>query len=87
VRKCRVCGCTDVMPCIDDLGQACAWAGPDLCSACAEAGEDEPLVQLCTESQAGAFLRAMRQADVDVARAQSRVATAFDRYLSAGGGV
>jgi hypothetical protein len=86
VRRCRVCGCTDVTPCIDALGQPCAWVGPDLCSACEEAGQDEPLVELCTEGQASAFIRAMRQADAGVARARSRVDAAFERYLSAGGG-
>lgn len=34
--RCRVCGCTDPMPCVDDVtGEACGWAEADLCSACA----------------------------------------------------
>lgn len=32
---CRGCGCTDTTPCCDDEGNACSWAEPDLCSACA----------------------------------------------------
>lgn len=34
-RTCRVCGCTDTTPCVTD-GQACAWAGPELCTTCAD---------------------------------------------------
>jgi hypothetical protein len=33
---CRVCGCTDWEPCIDEQsGEPCHWAGEDLCSQCA----------------------------------------------------
>jgi hypothetical protein len=36
-RSCRVCGCTDVdcSGCIARTGHPCAWAEPDLCTACA----------------------------------------------------
>ncbi len=38
---CRVCGCTEDDPCIEDVfgavpGRCCSWAAPDLCSACVE---------------------------------------------------
>jgi hypothetical protein len=33
-RACRVCGCTEHRACVDDMGKACAWVEPDLCSAC-----------------------------------------------------
>jgi hypothetical protein len=33
-RKCRICGCTEVTPCVDDVGNTCAWVDHDLCSAC-----------------------------------------------------
>lgn len=23
--KCRVCGCTDATPCVDEMGRRCAW--------------------------------------------------------------
>lgn len=31
-RRCRVCGCTDLLGCQD----GCSWVEEDLCSACAE---------------------------------------------------
>lgn len=31
--RCRVCGCTDLEPCITDEGP-CSWVEKDLCSAC-----------------------------------------------------
>jgi hypothetical protein len=36
--KCRVCGCTDTTPCVDEVQDAgfCEWAKPDLCTACAK---------------------------------------------------
>jgi len=34
VRTCRLCGCTDSKPCMDEFGLPCSWALPDLCSAC-----------------------------------------------------
>jgi hypothetical protein len=46
MRRCRVCGCTDCAPCIDELGQACAWVGPDLCSACAIARCDREIAAM-----------------------------------------
>jgi hypothetical protein len=32
-RKCRVCGCTDLNPCVTN-GVPCHWVEEDLCSAC-----------------------------------------------------
>lgn len=72
-RTCRVCGCTDVSPCIS-IEDACAWMADDpsdpdygLCSFCEGAEEDnslpgqddEPLVRGYTEGEANAVLRAM----------------------------
>lgn len=34
-RKCRVCGCTEIDPCVTD-GVPCHWLEEDLCSACVE---------------------------------------------------
>lgn len=39
IRTCRVCGCTDISPCIGDFGECCYWTKADLCSAC---DEEEP---------------------------------------------
>jgi hypothetical protein len=36
---CRICGCSEFMPCVDEVtGEACAWANAecDLCTFCAE---------------------------------------------------
>jgi len=33
-RACRVCGCTEHMPCEGLLGEPCLWVEKDLCSAC-----------------------------------------------------
>jgi hypothetical protein len=33
---CRICGCTESDACVTRTG-ACAWAEPDLCTACAAA--------------------------------------------------
>jgi ParB/RepB/Spo0J family partition protein len=36
-RVCRVCGCTETNPCLDDeTGGPCSWVEADLCSACAD---------------------------------------------------
>jgi hypothetical protein len=37
VRRCRVCGCTDLdcSQCIQKTGAPCSWVELDLCSACA----------------------------------------------------
>lgn len=35
-KQCRACGCTNETPCIDATGEPCHWAGPSLCSRCAE---------------------------------------------------
>jgi hypothetical protein len=34
-RACRVCGCTELDACVDEIGRACYWVGLDLCSGCA----------------------------------------------------
>lgn len=39
MQVCRDCGCTDCDPCDGDQG-ACYWAEEDLCSWCADKGED-----------------------------------------------
>lgn len=38
VRRCRVCGCTEVdcSGCIERTGEPCTWVEQDLCSACTE---------------------------------------------------
>lgn len=43
VRRCRVCGCTDVdcSGCIARTGMPCWWVADDLCSACVERPADE----------------------------------------------
>ena len=33
---CRVCGCSEYQPCVNEWGDTCGWAEPDLCSSCAE---------------------------------------------------
>ena len=33
---CRKCGCTNNYACVDENGDTCHWAEPDLCSACAD---------------------------------------------------
>lgn len=37
---CRICGCTETTPCIDDNGDSCSWVKPNLCSACVEKTEN-----------------------------------------------
>lgn len=37
LRACSVCGCTEDRACVTD-GQVCGWAGPLLCTACADKG-------------------------------------------------
>ena len=37
---CRVCGCWDLEPCMNDWG-TCWWVEPDLCSFCTEPVEQE----------------------------------------------
>lgn len=32
--RCRVCGCTEITPCLDAAGNSCWWIEPDLCSHC-----------------------------------------------------
>jgi hypothetical protein len=56
-RVCRVCGCDDMHACVSDAGVACHWVEDDLCSACADAGHSG-LVQVYSEAQASAYLRA-----------------------------
>lgn len=40
---CRVCGCTETTPCVNDYGETCAWADAErtLCSACFAPTSDE----------------------------------------------
>lgn len=73
---CIGCDCSEFDPCIDELGETCAWVfhpdGP-LCSFCAEVAagvrdaddieealDDQPLVQLASDAQCDAFLRGRR---------------------------
>jgi hypothetical protein len=35
VPVCKVCGCDEGNACVDEFGEACHWAEPELCSACA----------------------------------------------------
>jgi hypothetical protein len=37
-RRCRECGCIEIIACFrsSDHASACAWAAPDLCTACIE---------------------------------------------------
>lgn len=44
MRRCRGCGCTEYSPCVVD-GAPCRWVGPDLCSACRDAGEALPAAE------------------------------------------
>jgi transcription elongation factor Elf1 len=57
---CRVCGCTDVDPCITDLGETCAWVEPDLCNFCAEI-EGASLVVPVSEYGAQRFIDKRRR--------------------------
>lgn len=34
MRRCRVCGCTDLQGCVQGDGTACYWVEWDLCSSC-----------------------------------------------------
>jgi len=47
IRRCRVCGCTDddCSQCIEKTGKPCYWVEEDLCSACTDNNNDEPLVE------------------------------------------
>lgn len=40
-RRCKRCGCTEHTPCINHLGEACAWLTTDLCSGCVTQEEIE----------------------------------------------
>ncbi|MES2042572.1 MAG: helix-turn-helix transcriptional regulator [Pseudomonadota bacterium] len=35
---CRVCACSEYDACLEQSGRTCAWAEPDLCTACAHPG-------------------------------------------------
>jgi len=75
VRRCIFCECTDLEPCIDrETGETCGWAllgDKPVCSFCAEIREvlateaiaaadpAEPLVEVYSEGEANAFIRAM----------------------------
>ena len=39
-RVCKVCGCDEGNACVNDFGDGCYWAAPDLCSACVGADGD-----------------------------------------------
>lgn len=32
--RCRVCGCTESLPCVNGYGVPCSWLGDDFCTAC-----------------------------------------------------
>lgn len=56
-RTCRICGCTDITPCVGE-DFTCSWADVDLCTFCAEQeSDDEPLVQIYSEGEANLILR------------------------------
>lgn len=73
---CIGCGCSEFNACVRDGGETCSWVPCDegpLCSFCAEmalemaerdeepeASEYEPLVELASDAQCDAFLRARR---------------------------
>jgi hypothetical protein len=59
--KCRVCGCTDLEPCISAGGETCAWIDADLCDFC-EDGELDPVVGLYTEGDLNQVIAARRRA-------------------------
>jgi hypothetical protein len=72
---CRVCGCTDKKPCLDEYGP-CSWVTPNLCSACDRFGEaaaqaflrgfdGDPLVEVYTEGDLNRALAEMRAAERD----------------------
>ncbi len=70
--RCRICGCTEDNACVDPCGQTCYWAGPGLCSFCAEMAvqaesalmrglsDDDPQVQIYTDAEANEYLRTPR---------------------------
>ena len=31
---CRRCGCSEFNPCLNQWGEACAWAAPEICTFC-----------------------------------------------------
>jgi ParB/RepB/Spo0J family partition protein len=51
VAFCRVCGCTEEMPCEAEDGGYCHWAFPDLCSVCA----GKPIVTVTADATAAAL--------------------------------
>lgn len=75
-KVCIGCGCSELNPCTEGYGNTCSWVPCDegpLCSFCAEiafamaardAGKEDsdhqPLVQLASDAQCDAFLRARR---------------------------
>ena len=55
---CRVCGCTDLEPCVDDVGRPCAWVDADLCSFCAAGeAEEEPMVRAYSVGELNRYLK------------------------------
>lgn len=51
---CKACGCTESAACESESGEPCSWAGPSLCSACAEVGQILNGVQSDLEAEDGA---------------------------------
>lgn len=49
-RSCAICGCTETKACVDERGP-CSWAGPNLCSHCAQPDANRELA-LVSASQA-----------------------------------
>ena len=64
MRRCRVCGCTELEPCIvEATGETCAWIEEDLCDFCETAESDaEPLVELFSEGDLDRFIAVRRRA-------------------------
>lgn len=54
-RVCRVCGCDDLHACRRADGSSCWWVEEDLCSECLL---PQNQVQVYSEAEASAFLRA-----------------------------
>lgn len=58
MRECRICGCTDFTPCIDeDTGEPCAWAAEDLCTFCVA----RSLVEVYGEHEAQVYIERRRE--------------------------
>ena len=58
--KCRRCGCSEFNPCLNQWGEACAWAAPELCTFCVTDREfeiAELLVQYALAHDSAADIR------------------------------